>query len=168
MVKARIEASPTPSPTVSRRSATDDDREFLYALFCDCLPPKNGFDALPPAERDALLRMQFDARERLYRLDYGLADFELLLIDGTPVGKLYVDRGSQEYTLIDISLLPKYRDQGVGTQVVSELLEEARRLALPVRAFVQDHNLAWGLWKRLGFELSGDDGGYYEIVARTV
>ena len=70
MAKARIEASPTPSPTVSRRSVTDDDRDFLLALFRDSLPPGTDFASLPPVERDALIVMQFDARERLYRLDY--------------------------------------------------------------------------------------------------
>lgn len=168
MVRAGLKASPAPLLALSRRSAADNDRDFLYALFRVSLPPNNGFDTLPATERETLLRMQFEARERQYRTTYPLADFDLLLIDDEPVGNLYVDRGSDEYVLIDISVLPQYQGQGIGSHVVGELLEEAGRLALPVRAHVQKNNRAWGLWKRLGFELSGDDGVYYNIVARAM
>ncbi len=102
MVRAGLKASPLPPLALSRRSVTDDDREFLYALFRDCLPPSNGFDALPPAERETLLLMQFEARERQYRTIYALADFDLLLLDEAPIGNLYVDRGDDEQQKVEV------------------------------------------------------------------
>jgi len=152
-------------PVVERRPTVADDREFLFRLFCSTLAPENALLMLPPAERETLLRMQFDAREKQYRAIHMLADFELLVLDGTPVGNLYVDRGDSEYVLIDISLLLKFRDQGIGSAVIGNLLVEAEARSLPVRAHVQKYNPAWQLWQRLGFERVGDNGVYYDIVA---
>ena len=157
--------SPPFAPTVDRRPVVDDDRELLFELFCSALAPDNALLMLPPAERETLLRMQFDARERQYRATYTLADFDLLLLDDMPVGNLYVDRGDNEYVLIDITLLPEFRRRGIGAAVVGSLLDDAGTLFLPVRAHVQKHNPAWGLWQRLGFELIGDEGVYYHILA---
>jgi ribosomal protein S18 acetylase RimI-like enzyme len=165
MKNAGIDMSPPFSPAADRRPVVDDDREYLFELFCSTLAPENPLLMLPLAERETLLRMQFDAREEQYRATYTLADFDLLLLNGMPVGNLYADRGDKEYVLIDIALLPEFRRRGIGTTVVRNLLDEAGALFLPVRAHVQKHNPAWGLWQRLGFELIGDEGVFYHILA---
>lgn len=167
MINAGLTAPPVNSPVIDRRSVTDADRDFLFGLFCSALAPEDALTALtalPQAERESILRMQFDAREQQYRASYLLADFDVILRDGKCIGNIYADRGDDAYTLIDISVVPEFRNQGIGTAVVGDLLEEASRLALPVRAHVQKHNPAWRLWQRLGFEKNGDDGVYYDIV----
>lgn len=168
MIHARIKDLPAPSPVIERRSATDEDRNFLFELFCDSRTPDNTLLALPPEVREARLQSLFEASERQYRAAYPLADFEILLIDGAPAGNIYVDRGDDAYVLIDISLSPKSRNQGTGTAVVGNLIEEAGRLALPVRAQVQKFSPASRLWQRLGFERVGDDGLYYDIVVPAI
>lgn len=168
MVSPRLKVPPSSSAVIDRRRSTDEDRDFLFGLFCRSLALDNPLLLLPRKERDPLLRRLFDAREERLRATYTLADFDVLAIDGKPVGSLYVDRGKKEFVLIDISILPDYRDQGIGTAVLSSLLEEAGRLVLPVRARVLHRSPAWRLWQRLGFELTGNDGAYADIVVPAI
>lgn len=168
VMNPRVKVPPVSSPVIERRTATDDDGAFLFELFCSSLPGNHPLLLLPEAERKPLLQKQFDARENKYRAVYALADFDVVTFGGEPVGNLYVDRGDDEFVIIDISILPGYRDRGIGTELVSSLLEEASRLVLPVRAHVLHRSPAWRLWKRLGFELDCDHRAYYEIVVPAI
>ena len=163
MTKPRLKVPPVPSPVIDRRAATEDDRECLFEVFRNTRAPGDARPAHPESEREALLRARFNAREEQYREDYPLADFDVLTVDGEPAGNLYVDRGDDEFVIIDISLLPEFRNRGIGTAVIGRLVEEAGRLVLPVRALVRHHSRASRFWRRLGFERVGDDGTHYEI-----
>lgn len=164
MTNPRLKVPPVSSPVIERRPATEGDRELLFELFRSALAPEDTFQALPESKRGPLLRAKFDTREQRYRKNYPLADFDVLTVDGKPAGKLYIDRGDDEFVLIDISLLPEFRNRGIGTAVIGRLVEEAGRLVLPVRTRVRHHSPAWRLWRRLGFERVGDDGTHYEIA----
>ncbi len=155
-------------PVIDRRPATEDDHEFLFAVFRAALVPSDPLAALPESESVALLRTRFDAREEQHRKDYPLADFDVLTVDGEPAGNLYVDRGDDEFVVIDISLLPEFRNRGIGTTVIGHLVEEAGRLVLPVRARVQHDSPTSRFWRRLGFEQVGDDGAYYGIAVPAI
>lgn len=130
--------------------------------------PEDALLTLPESKREPLLRAQFEAREMQYRKTYVLADFDVLTVDGKPVGNLYLDRGDDEFVLINISILPGYRNQGIGTAVIGRLVEEAGRIVLPVRARVPHRSPALHLLQRLGFEQVGDDGEHYEIAVPSI
>ncbi len=151
---------------VTRRPADKSDRDFLFELFTQSVGPDAMLEGLDAEERATLFKMQFEAREDQYQQTWPDANFDVLFLRDEPIGNVYVDRGSNEYTLIDISLLPKYRNRGVGTAIVTELLQQAHALAFPVRAHVQKNNPALRLYERLGFEVVGDDGVYLEILAK--
>ncbi len=168
MTNPRPKLPPAALPVIDRRPATEDDREFLFAVFRAALVPKDPLAALPESKSEALLRARFDAREQQFRSAYVLADFDVLTVDGEPAGNLYVDRGDDEFVVIDISLLPQFRDRGIGTAVIGGLVEEAGRLVLPVRARVQHDSRTSGFWRRLGFEQVGDDGRFYGIAVPAI
>lgn len=168
MTNPRLKIPPVSSPVIDRRPATAGDRQLLFELFYSALTPEDALLELPESEREPLLRSKFNSREKQFRKDYPLADFDVLTVDGKPAGNLYIDRGDDEFVLIDISLLPPFRNRGIGTAVVGRLLEDAGRLVLPVRARVRHHSPAWHLWRRLGFEQVGDDGTHFEIAVPAI
>lgn len=168
MTSPPLKVPPVLSPVIDRRTAVDDDRDFLFDVFCSALMPEDALLTLPESKRQPLLRAQFEAREMQYRKTYVLADFDVLTVDGKPVGNLYLDRGDEEFVLINISILPDYRNQGIGTAVVGRILEDAGRLVLPVRARVPHRCPALNLLQRLGFEQVGDDGVHYEIAVPAI
>ena len=115
------------------------------------------------------LDMQFRAQSHHYETHNPDADYSLVLLDGTPIGRLYVDRTGEQIHLLDIALLAPYRSQGIGTQLIRELMEEARREHRPLRCHVERFNRAWGLYRRLGFGFLSDAGmyAYLEWVPET-
>jgi hypothetical protein len=47
--------------------------------------------------------MQFQAQHAWYQEHYGDAQFDLILTDGVPAGRLYAHRRAAEIRLVDIS-----------------------------------------------------------------
>lgn len=141
----------------SLRAATPDDRAFLLALFATTRPDL----ALLPAEhRDALVEMQFRAQDQQYRQANPQATFDLVEVDGAPVGRWYVDRRPDDLHLIDISLLPEHRGAGIGTALVGALQDEAAASGRGVTLHVALGNRAEALYERLGFRVAADLGAY--------
>jgi hypothetical protein len=58
--------------------------------------------------------MQFAAQQRHYQEHYADASFRVILRDGVPAGRLYVARWPTEIRIVDIALLPQYRNRGSG------------------------------------------------------
>ena len=112
------------------------------------------------AQKDAFLRMQFDAQDAWYRQNYLGATFDVVEVDGEPAGRLYVHRGGSEIRIVDIALLPAHRGSGTGTSLLGDLLAEADADGKSVTIHVERLNPALRLYERLGFELAEDKGVY--------
>jgi len=143
--------------------AGKDDDEFLLRVFCADRAPEFAPLGLSAPQLGELLRSQFDSRERQYRERFPTADFDLILHNAHPVGNCFAQRGPDEFVLIDITLLPEHRNQGIGTALVNDLIEAARAVRKPLHAHVLQGSPAWHLWQRLGFCEVSNDGIYRQI-----
>jgi GNAT superfamily N-acetyltransferase len=114
-------------------------------------------------QKEAFLRMQFQAQHAWYQEHYIGAQWDLLLADGVPAGRLYVHRRESEIRLVDISLLPEFRGSGIGTSLLRELMSEAEVAGKPLTIHVEKYNPAMRLYLRLGFR-SIDDRGPYDLM----
>ena len=128
--------------------------QFLYASTREDLRP------LGPEVFDGLIGMQFRAQSMSIRLDHPRADRKIVLVDDAPVGRLVVDASANHVELIDIALLPEYRNHGIGTSVLRSVLAQADRIGRAVRLHVEKQNRAVRLYERLGFAITGDAGMY--------
>jgi ribosomal protein S18 acetylase RimI-like enzyme len=90
----------------------------------------------------------------------------VILVDGEPVGRLYVHRGRSDIRIVDIALLPEHRGGGIGTSLVEELFREADEAGKTVTIHVERMNPALRLYERLGFELAEDKGLYLFLERR--
>jgi ribosomal protein S18 acetylase RimI-like enzyme len=104
--------------------------------------------------------MQFTAQHQAYLGQFPAADFQIILWQERPIGRLYIERRTDEIRCIDIALLPEYRRAGIGTAVLQDLLAEAARAGKPFRLHVAKFNRARRLYERLGFMTLEDDGVY--------
>ncbi|MGZ4673561.1 MAG: GNAT family N-acetyltransferase [Ilumatobacteraceae bacterium] len=139
------------------RAALPTDVEFeqyLYASTREDLRP------LGPEVFDGLIGMQFRAQTMSIRLDHPRADRKIVLVDDAPVGRLVVDASANHVELIDIALLPDYRNQGIGSSVLRGVLAQADRIGRVVRLHVEKQSRAVHLYERLGFAITGDAGMY--------
>jgi ribosomal protein S18 acetylase RimI-like enzyme len=114
-------------------------------------------------QKEAFIVMQFNAQTRQYVMSYPHADNSIILLNEAPIGRLLVDRGEREFTLVDVALVSSQRGLGIGTQVIKNLLLEAAAEAKPVKLNVWHSNPAKKLYERLGFSAANDDGVYCEM-----
>jgi len=117
-----------------------------------------------PGEVEAFLRMQFRAQDTYYREQFPDASYDLVVADGVPMGRLYLDRRADEVRILDIALLPEHRGKGIGSRLMTTILNEAKESGLPVRIHVERSNPAMRLYRRLGFSKVEDQGVYWLMV----
>src|SRR5215472_6613305 len=106
------------------------------------------------------LHMPFVAQHQCSQEHYTKTDFLIMLRDAVPVGRLSVARWQDEIRIVDIALLPPYRNAGIGTAILRDLLAEAAVAHKPVRIHVEKFNPALRLYERLGFVPIADKGVY--------
>src|SRR3954451_10362612 len=96
------------------------------------------------------------------------ASFDVVLVEDEPVGRLYVDRREDEIRIVDIALLPEYRNRGIGSGLLGDLIAEADRVQKPLTIHVERFNRALRFYQRLGFHEIADRGVYLLLERRPV
>jgi GNAT superfamily N-acetyltransferase len=147
--------------------ATSQDQPFLYTVYASTRVEELALLNWNEAQRAAFLHMQFSAQDTYYRQHYPQGDFSLILLAGEPVGRLYVERRTEQILVIDISLLPDHRNLGIGSALLQKLLDEGASCRLPVRLHVMMNNPAYRLYARMGFVPAGNDGAYIAMEWRS-
>lgn len=147
--------------SVTLRPIEEADLDFLRRLYGTTRA--NEMDSLDwtDEQKDEFIRFQFAAQHTYYQEQFPTASFDVVLADGEPIGRLYVDRREDEIRLIDIALLPENRRGGIGGDLMRSVLGEAEAAGLPVQIHVEKNNPALSLYRRLGFEQVEDQGVYY-------
>jgi ribosomal protein S18 acetylase RimI-like enzyme len=88
--------------------------------------------------------------------------------DGQRVGRLRVVRTAGQIEIAGIQVLPGYQSRGIGTAVITPLLQEGQTKALPVVLQVEKDNPdAKRLYLRLGFEQDGETHDTLWMRARS-
>lgn len=103
-------------------------------------------------QKQAFIKMQFAGQQEHYQNTFPNASHEVILSRGRLVGRLYVARLEQEIRIVDITLMPAERNSGIGSFLLSGLLDEAGRAGKVVRIYVEDYNPSLRLFERLNFK----------------
>jgi ribosomal protein S18 acetylase RimI-like enzyme len=140
------------------RDCAPTDRPLLLRIYASTRVDELAAVAWSEEELDAFLAMQFDTQDRSYRNEFVGARFSVILSGQRPVGRISVHRDQEKMTLIDIAILSEFRGQGIGSQVLASVIQEAEEHCLPIRCHVDPLNAAQRLYQRLGFVAIGQDG----------
>lgn len=147
----------------SQRPISDEDLPFLNRLYHTTREYEMAQVDWSEEQKDAFLTMQFEAQHKHYQVYYADAAFDIIELDGKPIGRLYLDRRKDEFRIVDIALLPKYRRQGIGSHFMKSVMAESAERGLPVRIHVEHNNPAMNLYLRLGF-VQIDTNGIYHLM----
>jgi len=145
---------------LSLRDATVADDEFLLELYGSTREDELHGQGWGDAQKQAFVLMQFNAQRRCYPE----GDNKLILLYQKRIGRVLVRRTDDAILLVDISLLPEYRNAGIGSELLKELLREAISSQKPVRLHVLKSSAAVRLYERFAFVQTGEDGAYLEMV----
>jgi ribosomal protein S18 acetylase RimI-like enzyme len=130
---------------VTLRPASDQDREFLYALHCaamrDVIEQTWGWD-------DSWQRANFESRLETYAVS-------VIEVDSLPVGSVWLEQRPDSLYVHDFEVTPSRQCRGIGTAVVRMVIDQGAGLGLPVVLSVLTANpRARALYERLGFRVT--------------
>ncbi len=144
------------------RVATPQDDPFLFEVFTGTR--RDEFRFLDEVQQQAIIRMQYNAQRSQYDEGFPKAESSIILLDDVPAGRMLVNESESEFNLIDIALIPEHRKAGVGTLLLTELLDRAGAAQKPVKLHVLKSNPARRLYERLGFSTTNEDSMYLEMT----
>ena len=149
---------PTENMSITLRASSEEDEAFLREVYASSREQELAMVPWNDEQRAAFLRMQFDAQHSYYHAQFPEANYQIILQEGEPIGRIYVLRLPEEIRIIDITLLSQHRNAGIGTPLIRELMEEAERTGKAVNIWVEEYNPSRSLFSRLGFSKVHEEG----------
>jgi GNAT superfamily N-acetyltransferase len=155
------ESSPDNDKTVSLRPIAPQDESFLLQVYASTRAEELALVPWTEAQREAFVKMQFDAQQQHYQSHFPSAAHEVIERASQPIGRLYVLRTDEFIRILDITLLPEFRSAGLGTPLIKDLMDEAAAAAKPLRINVESFNPSLRLFERLGFKKVQENGMHF-------
>jgi ribosomal protein S18 acetylase RimI-like enzyme len=153
---------------ISLRPAVPEDQAFLFKLYASTRAPEISGFGWSREQQEVFLRMQYNAQSRWYETAYPRAEEQIVELNQAPIGRMIVwQAGDGATTLVDISLLPDRRGQGIGGSLLRDLMEQCGKRNATLRLQVLKTNPAAHLYERLGFHKVGEDDLYLQMEARA-
>lgn len=133
--------------TLVFRQAAEADKRFIWRLTV------LGY-------RDAVVKQfgEWDAAFQTGHFERKWANqgYRIILRGGEEIGAIWTTEESDCICLHEILLMPAWQGQGIGTQLVQAVIEQARSKQKPIRLTVLKASRARFLYERLGFRITGD------------
>jgi len=99
-----------------------------------------------------------------YRSQFPNARFDILELDGEPIGRLITDVQTDRIYYPDIAVLPQTQRSGIATALMRAALEEARELGVRATVKVLTGNTAsLRLCEKLGFAVASHDPPFVDL-----
>jgi ribosomal protein S18 acetylase RimI-like enzyme len=142
------------------------DEPFLYELYASRRQAEMDALGWPLEFRNTFLNQQFRASQG-YHTAFPEAEFQIVLLNGVNAGRLIINRTREELRVVDLALLPQFRNAGVGTSLLQKLFGEASATRKPVRLKVDRGSRAERLYQRLGFIKISETELHFEMEWRA-
>lgn len=155
------------NPFICFRNITTDDEETLFQIYASTRTEELiHLTNWTSGQKEAFLRLQFSAQHSHYQNNYEGAHFWVIEYKSQIIGRLYLHTlyESTSMRIIDITLLPEWRNKGIGNQILLDVLEWAESKNRSVTIHVESFNRAMNLYKKLGFVLASQTNGVYHLL----
>jgi GNAT superfamily N-acetyltransferase len=90
-------------------------------------------------------------------------DARVIRHDGEDVGVFVVHEEPSHFQVQQLYLLRPYQGQGIGTQLITSLLQKSAAAGKPVRLRVLKVNSAKQFYEKLGFTVTDGDAAFFEM-----
>ena len=144
----------------------ETDIPFLIQLYANSRAAELAPVPWTAEQKQQFLKSQFMLQRKHYYQFFQEASFDLILLDGVPVGRFYVHRGI-ELHVMDIIVSPEYQQRGIAKHLFKQLLLESEKTNLDISLHVEINNFARDWYARLGFiEVEDETTGIYIKMLR--
>ena len=151
---------------ISLRPIRPADAPFLLSVYASIRLEELARVDWSAEQRQAFLQHQFMAQQRHYQQYFPDARYEVILREGRPVGRLWVDRTETEIHILDLTLLPEHRGAGIGSEVLRALQAEGERERKSAWIYVENFSPSLALLRRLGFTAAAEQGVHFRMEWR--
>jgi ribosomal protein S18 acetylase RimI-like enzyme len=151
--------------SVTLRPITSDDMDFLLRLYSTTREDELKQVPWTPEQKAAFVHQQFWAQHQHWQENYTDTSWDLVLLRGSPIGRLYVARWADDLRIVDIALIPEHRGSGIGTRLIRSIFDEGDASGRRVSIHVEVFNPARRLYERLGF-VQVEERGVYLLMER--
>jgi ribosomal protein S18 acetylase RimI-like enzyme len=158
-----VPASAASSAPVSLRPERPGDEPLLYEVYASTREEELALTNWDERTRRAFLDMQYAAMRRGYGSRYPGGEFLVICRGEQAIGRLVLNRTSEEIRVVDLALLPARRNAGIGTLLMQRVCAEAARAGKRVGLSVLNNNRAIRWYERLGFAKCAEEGVYAEM-----
>jgi ribosomal protein S18 acetylase RimI-like enzyme len=132
---------------LQRRPAVESDYQFMWDLhlrtFRSYVEATWGWDE--------------EWQSKYFRETRDLSRYEILVNNGRNIGCLGIRYEDKVLFLEYVAILPEHQNQGLGSEVVRDVLRSAAERGVPVRLSVLKVNPVRKLYERMGFQTIGSD-----------
>jgi ribosomal protein S18 acetylase RimI-like enzyme len=148
------------------RPIADNDLPILFKIFASTreIEMMRIADLWTDDQKDGFLSQQFQAQRTYYQREYKDTNFWILLLDNEVIGRLYINLASVKIHIVDISILPEYRNMGYGKMILQDIILHARQVDKKVQIYVERNNPAMNLYNRLNFKIISDTNEIYYLM----
>ncbi|MEW6982233.1 GNAT family N-acetyltransferase [Colwelliaceae bacterium 6471] len=149
---------------ITLRKYTLDDMPFMQELYASTRESELAITNFSEQEKMNFVAQQFSAQISHYTQHYCTDCFDIIELDGMPIGRLFVDHWDKEIRIVDIALTAEYRNKGLGTYLFNLLFEQASACKKSITIHVEHNNPAKSLYERLGFTLKTQTNEIYLLM----
>jgi GNAT superfamily N-acetyltransferase len=154
-------------PSLHLRNISTDDEDILCEIYSSTRTAElEQLTDWTSSQKKAFLQGQFIAQHTYYQNHYKDAHFWVIEFRAQIIGRLYIDtcHEGKSLRIIDISLLPEWRNKGIGKQILLDIMELAVDTNRSITIHVESFNPAMNLYKGLGFVLVSETNGVYHLL----
>jgi GNAT superfamily N-acetyltransferase len=134
------------------------DEPFLQSVYAATRADEMRLVPWSEEQKRMFLQMQFQAQQGYYLSRYPNASLSVIKFNDEPIGRLYVAELADEIRIIDITILPERRNQGMGTKLLKDVLLNSAEKQKPVQIFIENFNQSAKLFAQLGFQPVLEEG----------
>lgn len=144
-------------PSIEVRPLTDFSSEnlaYLRQIYASTRQQELALTDWSLTEKMAFVDHQFFAQHNYYLKVYPGAFYSLISVDKQVAGRLYLNEDNGELRIVDISLLPEFRNLSYGTGLLRDLQHYCQQKDQSLSIHVEQFNPAKNLYQRLGFKFA--------------
>lgn len=150
---------------IKLRAVQDSDEEFLLKVYGSTREQELAQVPWTAEQKGQFVRMQYEAQKSHYAAQHPIASQEIICVEDDDAGRLYLDRSGEKFHILDITVLPEYRNRGAGSFLLGQIMTEAKEAGKPVSIYVETFNPSLRLFQRLGFTAVQQEG--FHLLMQT-
>ncbi|MDB6025631.1 MAG: GCN5-related N-acetyltransferase [Verrucomicrobiales bacterium] len=150
--------------SVLLRPALEKDESLLFQVYFSTREAELALTDWDQQQKHAFVLHQFTAQNQHYQTRYPGAELQVIEFKGEAVGRLYTHEFPDRIHIMDITLLPGARKQGIGRFLLEQLQSRAQQQNKRVTIYVENYNPAKRLYERLGFTRKASEGEVYDFM----